>query len=244
MQHPSYSAMQKWLKGYLKEPHLWDKLSSRVQGFTQKLMPAQLQMAITGAMEGFTKVVMTGSGFILPKMEEELTLPIREKMSEEAVLRYVKLGMVSGAGTSAGGIFTGLLDLPLLMTMKMRLIFEIGALFGHDLKEPKERLFALLVFRTAFSNPMLREEKIKALIHFESKSASLEAPLEAIDWEAFQQEYRDYIDLAKLMQFIPGIGIVIGASVNRQLINHLGETAINAYRLRYFQNHPEERNII
>ena len=52
------------------------------------------------------------------------------------------------------------------------------------------------------------------------------------DWRNFQQEYRDYIDLAKLLQLIPGIGAVVGAYVNHQLTNKLGKFAMNAYRMR------------
>jgi hypothetical protein len=54
------------------------------------------------------------------------------------------------------------------------------------------------------------------------------------DWRTFQQEYRDYIDLAKLMQLVPGIGAVVGAIANYQLMDKLGETAMNSYRLRIY----------
>ena len=39
-------------------------------------------------------------------------------------------------------------------------------------------------------------------------------------------------DLAKLLQFIPVIGAVFGAYANYKLLGELGETAVNAYRLR------------
>ena len=52
------------------------------------------------------------------------------------------------------------------------------------------------------------------------------------DWQSFQQEYRDYIDIAKLAQLVPGIGAVVGVVVNYRLLNQLGRTAMNAYRMR------------
>jgi hypothetical protein len=52
------------------------------------------------------------------------------------------------------------------------------------------------------------------------------------DWRRFQQEYRDYIDLAKLMQLVPGIGAAVGVYVNHKLTRQLGNTAMNAYRTR------------
>lgn len=244
MQHPSYKLMQTWLKKSSKPANWYDKTTGKIQGFVQSKIPDAIHNAITAGMEGFTKIVLQGSGFILPKMSDEIPLEIREKLAEEVIQRYVGMGMASGAGTSAGGIVTGLMDLPILMSLKIRMLFEIGAIFGYDLKEEKERLYALMIFRTVFSSPLLRAEKVKSLIEFEVASKNLEKPLEALDWRAFQQEYRDYLDLAKLMQFIPGIGIVIGAAVNRSLLLELGDGAINAYRLRYFQNNPDKRQLL
>ena len=57
--------------------------------------------------------------------------------------------------------------------------------------------------------------------------------LHAFDWRTFQLEYRDYIDLAKLLQLIPGVGAIAGAFVNHKLTNKLGKTAMNAYRMRH-----------
>jgi len=53
-------------------------------------------------------------------------------------------------------------------------------------------------------------------------------------WGRFQQGYRDYLDLAKLAQLLPVVGAPIGAIVNWRLVDRLGETAMNAYRLRWF----------
>jgi hypothetical protein len=243
MKSPEYEALQIWLKQEHKEANWAHRLTDRFQKYVQGLMPSQIQDAITKGMAGFTKVVMSGSGILLPQVSEKLPLVEKEALAKKSIETYVNLGMLSGAGTSAGGIFTSLLDLPLLMSFKIKLIFEIASCFGYDLKDPKERYYALLIFREAFSSPVQKKHHLKALIEYEARRAKLEDPLAQIDWQGFQQEYRDYIDLAKLLQFIPGIGIVIGAGVNRQLIMHLGETAINAYRLRYFQTYPEKRVI-
>jgi hypothetical protein len=56
--------------------------------------------------------------------------------------------------------------------------------------------------------------------------------LDAFDWRRFQQEYRDYIDLAKMAQMIPLVGAPVGLIVNHRLLRKLGETAMNAYRMR------------
>lgn len=55
-----------------------------------------------------------------------------------------------------------------------------------------------------------------------------------IDWRKFQLEYRDYLDLAKLLQLMPVIGAPVGAVANWRLTTHVAKTAVQAYRLRWF----------
>jgi hypothetical protein len=62
--------------------------------------------------------------------------------------------------------------------------------------------------------------------------------LDDFDWRKFQQEYRDYIDLAKLAQLVPVIGAPVGVVANNLLVRKLGRTAMNAYRMRWFDERP------
>jgi hypothetical protein len=73
------------------------------------------------------------------------------------------------------------------------------------------------------------------MTNWKEKRHQLPADINEFDWRNFQQEYRDYIDLAKMAQLIPGIGAVVGFVVNYKLIKKLGETAMNAYRLRWME---------
>ena len=69
----------------------------------------------------------------------------------------------------------------------------------------------------------------------ELKRLELPDDINPFDWRNFQQEYRDYIDLAKMAQLIPLIGAPVGLIVNYRLLKKLGTTAINAYRMRLFK---------
>jgi hypothetical protein len=71
---------------------------------------------------------------------------------------------------------------------------------------------------------------------WDEKKKQLPDDVNAFDWRSFQQEYRDYIDIAKMAQLIPGIGAVVGVVVNYKLIKQLGHTAKNAYRMRLYQH--------
>ncbi|HLO38686.1 MAG TPA: EcsC family protein, partial [Lacibacter sp.] len=67
---------------------------------------------------------------------------------------------------------------------------------------------------------------------WEMKKLQLPDDINQFDWRNFQQEYRDYIDLAKMAQLIPLIGAPVGLIVNYRLLKKLGITAMNAYRMR------------
>jgi hypothetical protein len=70
--------------------------------------------------------------------------------------------------------------------------------------------------------------------NWDDQVKKLPADINGFDWRTFQQEYRDYIDLAKMAQLIPIIGAPVGVIVNNNLIRKLGHTAKMAYRMRYF----------
>ena len=73
------------------------------------------------------------------------------------------------------------------------------------------------------------------MTNWKAKNETLPQDINEFDWKSFQQEYRDYIDLAKMAQLIPGIGAAVGVIVNYRLLNQLGKTAMNAYRMRWFE---------
>jgi hypothetical protein len=114
----------------------------------------------------------------------------------------------------------------------MKLLFDIAALYGYDVKDYRERLYILHIFQLAFSSQQGRHKVFHQISDWNSYINSLPEDVEQFDWRTFQQEYRDYIDLAKMAQLIPIIGAAVGAIVNYKLIEKLGETAINCYRMR------------
>jgi hypothetical protein len=96
-------------------------------------------------------------------------------------------------------------------------------------------LYILHLFQLAFSSQQQRREVFLHMQHWDEKKKHLPDDANTFDWRTFQQEYRDYIDLAKMAQLIPGIGAVVGLVVNYKLIKQLGYTAMNAYRMRLYE---------
>jgi hypothetical protein len=120
-----------------------------------------------------------------------------------------------------------------LLGIKIKLLFEIASTYGFSTNDYKERLYILYIFQLAFSSHQKRKEIYLKLADWKNLSSQLPEDIHLFEWRTFQQEYRDYIDLAKLAQLVPVIGAPVGAVVNYRLITKLGKTAMNAYRMRW-----------
>ncbi len=231
--------LQRWQLAMQAPPGL---LSSATQGIQRKLnsyIPEKVHLAVTKIIEQMTRAMLTGSSYINAPPLAGATLQERERRVAERIEFFRKTAAAEGGITGAGGIFLGLADFPLLLTLKLKLLFEIAALYGYSCDDYTERLYLLYIFQLAFSSAAHRRDVYEKLPAWRQQSKP--ASIDAFDWRSFQQQYRDYIDLAKLAQLVPIIGAPVGAVVNYRLIRKLGDTAINAYRMRWFD---EERALV
>ncbi len=229
--------LQRWQLAMQAPPGL---LSSATQGIQRKLnsyIPEKVHLAVTKIIEQMTRAMLTGSSYINAPPLAGATLQERERRVAERIEFFRKTAAAEGGITGAGGIFLGLADFPLLLTLKLKLLFEIAALYGYSGDDYTERLYLLYIFQLAFSSAAHRRDVYEKLPAWRQQSKP--ASIDAFDWRSFQQQYRDYIDLAKLAQLVPIIGAPVGAVVNYRLIRKLGDTAINAYRMRWFDERSQ-----
>ncbi|SDR01731.1 EcsC family protein [Virgibacillus salinus] len=232
-----YEDLQTWRKKVLKQSGLINQLSKKAQTKVNGLIPERAHKIITDSIKNMVKATLVGSNITTKKKQPAgLSLYKRDEILQEKLASYRKTAVIEGAGTGAGGIFLGLADFPLLLSIKMKFLFEAAAVYGYDTDEYEERLFILHVFQLAFSSDDKRKETFHIIENWEAEKGKLAD----MDWRVFQQEYRDYIDLVKMLQLVPGFGAIVGAYANHNLLDTLGETAMNAYRLRYLTHQPQD----
>ena len=224
-----------WKEKMKKEPSFSSDMTKGLQNKMNNLVPDKVQNLISDSIKNMVKIVLTGSEFTSKVPLTNASLEQREELVRESIEFYRKAATVSGAGTGASGLLVGLADFPILLSLKIKLLFEIASSYGFDVKNYKERLYILYVFQLAFSSDKRRIEIYEQISNWNEYVKNLPEDVDSFDWKTFQQEYRDYIDLAKMLQLVPGIGLVVGAYANYKLLNKLGETALNAYRLRVFK---------
>jgi uncharacterized protein (DUF697 family) len=229
----AYMSMQFWQLRVLKKPGFTDRVSKNVQTKINNLIPEKVHNVITLTIEKMIRAVLFGAAYTTEKNPaEDASLQLRESFVKKQISFYQKTATIEGAITGAGGILLGLADFPILLSIKIKLLFDISSLYGYNVNDYKERLYLLYIFQLAFSSQERRNEIYELLLGWQGYSKSLPDHVEEFDWRTFQQEYRDYIDLAKMAQLLPVIGAAVGAIANYKLIELLGDTAMNCYRLR------------
>jgi hypothetical protein len=221
-----------WQKKMLGRPSLLNNLSKKIQTKINTWIPEKVHLAITSAIKQMIKAVLFGAMHTTASAKKINSLQETEAEVLKKIDVYRKTAAVEGGVTGAGGLLLGLADFPILIGIKIKLLFDIAALYGFDITNYKERVYLLHIFELSFSSDVHRKNIYLKITNWEEKSKTLPEDINQFDWRNFQQEYRDYIDLAKMAQLVPVIGAPVGLIVNYRLIKKLGTTAMNAYRMR------------
>ncbi|MBP2241084.1 uncharacterized protein (DUF697 family) [Cytobacillus eiseniae] len=225
-----------WKRRMRRKSGILNRLSKKAQTKVNNWIPEKAHQVMTESIKNMVKATLVGSNMTTKK--NQLAFPSLAEMDEQLMKKlstYRKTAIVEGAGTGAGGILLGLADFPLLLSIKMKFLFEAATIYGFDTNEYEERLFILHVFQLAFSSDEKRKEMMEIIENWDRRKTELMD----MDWQEFQQEYRDYIDFVKMLQLLPGIGAAVGAVANNNLLEQLGEVAKNSYRIRKLKTAPK-----
>jgi len=231
----AFDELKRWQNEMMRAPSLINKFSKKVQTKINSYIPEKIHKAITTTIKQMVRGVLFGAQLTIKSPTRVTSLKQTEEELEKLVKTYKNTAAIEGGLTGAGGILLGLADFPILLGIKMKMLFDIASLYGFDIKDYKERLYLLHIFQLAFSSHEHRRKVFLQMQDWDEKKNQLPDDVHAFDWRNFQQEYRDYIDLAKMAQLIPGIGAVVGIVVNYKLIKQLAHTAQNAYRMRLYK---------
>ncbi len=224
--------MHIWQLKMQQPPGVFQRLSRKVQTRINSYVPEKVHAAITATIREMVRAVLFGARFTSGSVLQTNSFIVREAAVRDRIKFYRNTAALEGGLTGAGGFLAGLADFPLLLAIKIKMLFEIASLYGFDVNDYKERVYILHIFELAFSSPMHRARIFERIHNWKETSAALPNDLQAFEWRNFQQEYRDYLDIAKMVQLIPVIGAPVGLVVNYRLLRLLGDTAMNAYRMR------------
>jgi hypothetical protein len=238
---PTYEQMalhelEDWQREMLKSPSLLNMLSKAAQDKINSYIPEKIHAAITTTIKQMIRAVLFGSRVITARPGNLGTLEQVETQVQKRIAIYRTAAAAEGGVTGAAGFLVGLADFPLFLSLKLKMLFDIAALYGYSTNDYRERLYLLYIFQLSFSSQQQRREVYLKITNWNEQKQHLPFDIHQFDWRTFQQEYRDYIDLAKMAQLIPVIGAPVGIVVNYRLTNKLGRFAMNAYRMRWLED--------
>lgn len=176
---------------------------------------------------------------------EELRDEPLEKLDELAKSTFSQnqiLAAVEGGGTGLGGLVFIAADIPLLFTINLRMIQQIGGAYGFRIDSPDYRPLVLSIFNVAASGG--RQAKTDAV-----REVSVAAAAFANDLAykgkirgAFREQNRHLpreivknILGRKLAQVIPVAGAAVGAGVNYWFTTETAKTAFMLFRTLYLE---------
>ncbi|WP_411289002.1 EcsC family protein [Phenylobacterium sp.] len=220
-----------WRQGVLKPAGPLAQAARGVQQRINRAIPEKVHAVVTGVIERMTRTILTGADMVTADPLLDAPLKERDQRALKAIADYKATAAVEGGVAGAGGFLLALADFPALIAIKIKLLFDLAAIYGKPGEAFAERLYLLHLFQLAFSSAGRRADVFHGIEDWDARDHP--ESFEAFDWRTFQQEYRDYIDLAKMAQLIPVVGAPIGAFVNFRLLDRLGETAMNGYRMRW-----------
>ena len=231
----------------------WEKLGRLPFKLLDKMTPTFIQNKMGVVVAELGSYIQTGGQYLIN--EELLLKKIQEKssestvetiadagkipfqnmvdLSEELQQNRVKLATVQGASTGIGGIFTLVIDIPLLLGMALKTLQEIAIIHGYNPKDKQERVFIVKCLQFASADIVGKEAILQELSTLHEGSRDSENMVSQLEgWREVVFTYRDQFGWKKLFQMVPIAGIIFGAYANRGMINDIAETGNMLYRKR------------
>ena len=124
---------------------------------------------------------MFGAKYTTSKPLQDKSFEVREMAVTERIKAYKNTAAIEGGITGAGGIFLGLADFPILIGIKIKLLFDVAGLYGFDVDDFKERVYILHIFELAFSSHVRRKEIYIKFLSWDEYSKTLPDDIEQFE---------------------------------------------------------------
>jgi len=123
--------MKEWQREMQKQPSFLSDTAKKFQTKINSIIPEKVHQFISNTIKQITKGVISGAGYITKAKNPKKNLELTESVVQERIKFYRSSAAVEGAVTGYGGFLSGLADLPLWLSIKMKMLFEIASLYGR-----------------------------------------------------------------------------------------------------------------
>ena len=165
---------------------------------------------------------------------------LADQVHDRAIVMAAAEGGVTGAAVLAGIA----LDVPGLMTLSLRTIYQTGLCYGFELKGEEGRQLALRIFSLASANSLKEKEAallslvaLRQMLLHQSWGQIQQAAATALGKEAAVLALRDAarqlgvnLTQRKALNLVPVIGAAVGASINAGFVKDVGWAARRVFQ--------------
>lgn len=214
-------------------------VAKAIEGFIEMgLDVSQLTIADKGILKKLQEKDPSISNF---KKVKKADIEILDQVAKSYITENEIVSALEGAGTGLGGFTLILLDIPVLLSIHLRLISQIGRCYGYDVRKIEERGFILKILQLGYSLDSDLAKKA-ALVELTKamKLISKGATWRQLEKIIFIKGIREYanklgikITKKKLAQIIPILSSALGAGINYKLTIDVGKAAYMEYRKRF-----------
>src|SRR5678815_1139185 len=126
------SELRAWQEQMMRKPSFFNNLSKKVQTKVNRWIPEKIHKAITVAIKQMIRGVLFGARHTTAQPFLNASVQTRERLVLDKVDVYRKTAAIEGGITGAAGILIGLADFPILIGIKIKLLFDIATLYGFN----------------------------------------------------------------------------------------------------------------
>jgi hypothetical protein len=223
---------------------LWKMITLPGAKLVEKVIPDTL---VRGAIEGSYK----GAGLLawqedlkvragVSDLDELKDRPLEEcdGLARPVGATAMLLGTVEGAATGAGGVWTTLLDVPLLFVLSMRTILRIGHCYGYKLDDRRGQSYVLGLLIAAISGSLeIRRQRLERLRELE------DLLIEETEEEIVVEELTSILFQLEVFEEVPGLGAISGAVLNLAFLRRVERTARRAFQERWLRDNGKVHEI-
>ena len=229
-----------WVVRQIVSPELEDQADAAVEQFLSLLNDASQWTYVADDLLGTAH----SQGLDVEQIEDLRDQPLEalDKLSRSHFTQNTLLAAIEGGGTGLGGVVLIAADIPLLFTINLRLIQQIGASYGFVMRGPEFRPLVLSIFNVAASGN--REAKNAALREVSVAAAAVanELAYKGRVSGTFREQNRHLpreiaknVVGRKVAQAIPIAGAAVGAGINYWFTSETAEAAYMLFRALYIE---------
>jgi hypothetical protein len=205
--------------------------------FLERLIPDQVvTTAIDRAYSLSRRLANPGAikrTALVSELSELRDRPLEEcdRLARDVALTARIISFFEGALTGAGGVWTTVLDIPILFVLSLRAIQQIGHCYGYALEEEADYRFVLRVLITATSGSLgSKRERLDQLHDLEMWA------FEETQEEVIADELVSLLFQLEIFEEIPGIGAISGALLNLAFMRKVDVTARRVFQERWLRH--------